>query len=221
MTTISERQRELLQYIHRHMRENGVTPSYREIGDALGIRSTNGVAEHIRALLQRGYLARVGATGKSALARALVLTDQAEAELGVQSRDDGGDWLDVPVYGHIAAGMPAFSEEHHEETLRVDSCMIPGGKKTFALRVYGESMIEDGIRPGDYLFVQNQLEVRNGDTAVVMVGGECTVKRYYKEDGRIRLQPANATMQPIIVPASDPRAVQIVGVVVGLYRKMH
>ena len=224
MQGMSKRQREILEYIHKRLSEDGILPSYREIGDAMGIRSTNGVSDHIKALLRKGYLERVGRSGKAALARALVLTDRALDELGVNDEDeddfDDGDFIDIGVYGTVAAGMPALAVENREETLRVDSCMVPGGGRVFALRVTGESMINDGILPGDYLFIRKQLTVRDGEIAVVMVDGEATVKRFYREPGRIRLQPANDHMEPIYVAASEFKDVNVVGIVVGVYRKL-
>jgi repressor LexA len=226
MRGLSDRQRAILEYVHERQQSDGMTPSYREIGDAMGIRSTNGVSDHVKALLRKGYLDRVGAGGKGALARAVVLTDTALRALGAAPEPEfeefgDGDTVEIGVYGRVAAGMPALSEEHREETLRLDSCMIPGGGKVFALRVFGESMILDGIMPGDYLFVQKSLVVRDGEIAVVMVDGESTVKRFFREGDRIRLQPANDTMEPIYVHARDFREVNIVGVVVGVYRRMH
>ncbi len=226
MRGLSDRQRTILEYIHERQQSDGVTPSYREIGDAMGIRSTNGVSDHVKALLRKGYLERIGAAGKGALARAVVLTPLALTDLGVAEQDPGfedfgdGDIVEIGVYGQVAAGMPALAEEHREETLRVDSCMIPGGGRVFALRIFGESMINDGIMPGDYIFVQKSLAVRDGDIAVVMVDGESTVKRFFREGDQIRLQPANDTMQPIYVHSREFREVNIVGVVVGVYRRM-
>jgi repressor LexA len=229
---LSDRQRSILEFIHERLSEDGVQPSYREIGAAMGIRSTNGVSDHIKALIRKGFLERLGGTGKAALARSLTLTDTARAEFGESAPTSANEaffgnaegdsgLIEIGVYGQVAAGALALAEEHREETLRVDSCMVPGGAKVFALRVYGESMIEDGILPGDYLFIQKQLNVRDGETAVVMVDGESTVKRFYREADRIRLQPANSTMSPIYIEASEFRDVQIIGVVVGIYRRMH
>lgn len=225
MRGLSDRQRAILQYIHQRQSSDGVTPSYREIGDAMGIRSTNGVSDHVKALLRKGYLDRIGAAGKGALARAVVLTDSALTELGVQPEPEfedfgNGDIVEIGVYGRVAAGLPALAPEHREETLRVDSCMIPGGGRVFALRIFGESMVNDGIMPGDYIFVQKSLAVRDGEIAVVMVDGESTVKRFFREGERIRLQPANDTMQPIYVRADEFRDVNIIGIVVGVYRRM-
>ena len=225
MRGLSDRQRAILGYIHRRQHEDGVTPSYREIGDAMGIRSTNGVSDHVKALLRKGYLDRVGAAGKGALARAVVLTETARSELGVVPQPDyedfgSGEIVEIGVYGRVAAGMPALSEEHREETLRLDSCMIPGGERVFALRIFGESMVNDGIMPGDYIFVQKSLAVRDGEIAVVMVDGESTVKRFFREGDQIRLQPANDTMEPIYVHAREFREVNIIGIVVGVYRRV-
>jgi len=225
METLSNRQRAILEYIYSKSQQDGILPSYREIGDAMGIRSTNGVSDHIKALSRKGYLSRVGGSGKSALARAMRLTDLALAELGDEVLPDQNlhriDMVEIGVYGTVAAGLPALAIEHREETLHVDRCMIPGAGTVFALRVSGESMIEDGILPGDYIFVRKQLTVRDGEIAVVMVDGECTVKRFFREGDRIRLQPANSTMEPIYVAASEFREVQVVGVVSGMFRKMH
>lgn len=225
MRGLSDRQRAILDYIHQRQQEDGVTPSYREIGDAMGIRSTNGVSDHVKALLRKGYLDRVGAEGKGALARAVVLTATALDELGVVPGPGfesfgTGEIVEIGVYGQVAAGMPALAEEHREETLRLDSCMIPGGGRVFALRIFGESMVNDGIMPGDYIFVQKSLAVRDGEIAVVMVDGESTVKRFYREGDQIRLQPANDTMDPIYVHAKEFREVNIIGIVVGVYRRV-
>ena len=225
MESLSPRQRVILEYIYARFREDGILPSYREIGDAMGIRSTNGVSDHIKALCRKGYLQRVGGTGKAALARAMRLTDLALSELSgdmSSDRDSSAvDMVEIGVYGSVAAGLPALAIEHREETLHVDRCMIPGAGQVFALRVSGESMIEDGILPGDYIFVRKQLTVRDGEIAVVMVDGDCTVKRFFREGDRIRLQPANSTMQPIYVASSDFREVHVIGVVSGVFRKLH
>ena len=225
MKGLSKRQREILEYIHDRLSTEQITPSYREIGDAMGIRSTNGVSDHVKALERKGYLTRRGGTGKGALARAMGITDLALAELGVAANEPdpllSGDIVEIGVYGQVAAGQPLLAVEDREETLRIDSCMVPGGATVFALRVTGESMIEAGILPGDYLFLKKQRTVRNGEIAVVMVDGEATVKTFYREGDRIRLQPENASMEPIYVRAAEFRDVSVLGVVVGVYRKMY
>jgi repressor LexA len=226
MDGLTKRQRDILEYMHRRQVEDGVLPSYREIGNAMGIRSTNGVSDHIKGLLRKGYLVRRGGQGKAALARSMVLTDLALEEFGAAQPDvlrpfGDGDIVEIGVYGQVAAGALALQEEYREETLRVDSCMVPGGAKVFALRVYGDSMINDGILHGDFLFVQKRRTVTNGEIAVVMVDGESTVKRFFREGDRIRLQPGNDSMEPIYVDASEFREVNIIGQVVGIYRRMH
>ena len=218
-SSLTADQRAILDLIRNWIDTKGVPPTYREIGQSMGIRSTNGVSDHIKALIRKGYLTRIGSGGRG-LARSLVLTDKA-IPLGFDEDGEfGGDMVDVPIYGQVAAGQPLLAEENREGTLRVDSFLLPGMGKVFALRVFGESMVDDGILDGDYIFVRKQLEVNDGEIVVAMVDGDATVKRLYREDGRIRLQPANKTMDPIYVHETDFRTVDILGQVVGVYRKM-
>ena len=134
------------------------------------------------------------------------------------SRDE--DMIDVPVVGRVAAGVPLLAVENVEDTVAVDRFFIGQTREVFALRVKGESMIEDGIFDGDYIFVRKQLQASRGDIVVAMIEDEATVKRYYPEGENIRFQPANAAMQPIIVRKRDWKSVNLIGVVVGVYRKM-
>jgi repressor LexA len=217
---LSARQRAILEFIRDRIDAQGVPPSYREIGHAMGIRSTNGVSDHIKALIRKEYLTRIGEGGKS-LARSLVLTDKAVAVGFDSARRRNADGMrEVHVYGQVAAGTPLLAEENREATLRVDSFLLPGRGEVFALRVFGESMIDDGIFHGDYIFVRKQLEVPDGEIVVVMVDGDATVKRLYREGDRVRLQPANETMEPIYVAADEFRDVSVIGAVVGVYRKL-
>ncbi len=218
---LSARQRAILEMIRDWIDRQGIPPTYREIGQAMGIRSTNGVSDHVKALIRKGYLNRLGSGGRS-LARSLVLTDKALAvTVGEEAVEDRDDLVDVPIYGRVAAGQPILAEENQMGSLKVDSCLLPRAGKTFALRVSGESMIDDGILDGDYIFVRKQLEVTDGEISVVMVDGEATVKRLFREGPRVRLQPANDTMDPIYLSAADVSAVDVLGVVVGVYRKLH
>lgn len=210
MDDLSPRQRAMLDFIVAAIDQRGVAPTYREIGAALGIGSTNGVSDHIKALIKKGYLERAADPGSP---RALVPTTRATGLV----EDDGV--VGVPVLGRIAAGLPLLAEENYEGTLRVDASMLPAGGKVFALVVTGDSMIEDGIHDGDFLFVRQQKQVRNGDIAVVMVDGEATVKRFFREGERIRLQPANSAMKPIYVQPSDGE-VDLVGIAVAVFRRM-
>ncbi len=135
---------------------------------------------------------------------------------------DGGGEIDVPVLGKIAAGQPILALEQQEDTVRIDRLFLGKNRDrdVFALRVVGESMIEDGINDGDFIFVRKQRNAQRGTIVVALIDDEATVKRYYPEGDRIRFQPANSTMQPIYVAASEFRDTQILGVVVGVHRRM-
>ncbi|MFT4625460.1 MAG: repressor LexA [Myxococcota bacterium] len=211
MEDLTRRQREVLDFVSASYDQTGVIPSYREVGRALGMKSTNQVSDHVKALIRKGYLERVGGAGRS---RSLKLTPLATGTLG----DDSV--VGVPILGRIAAGTPLLAQENYEGTLRVDGCLLPSGGSVFALVVHGQSMIEDGIMDGDYLFVRQQSEARDGDIAVVFVDEEATVKRFYREGSQIRLQPANAAMDAIYVDAASGD-VSVVGVAVGVYRHIH
>lgn len=210
MDDLTERQQEVLQFILAWNDQHGVPPSYREIGDHLGIRSTNGVSDHVKALVRKGHLERVGGHGS---ARSLRVARAARRSL----REDAV--VGVPVLGRIAAGSPILAEEDHESTIQIDRGLMPDGD-VFGLVVKGESMIEDGIFDGDYVFVRRQPTCREGEIAAVLVEGEATVKRVFREKGRLRLEPSNASMSPIYV-GRDVQEVEILGVVVGVYRRVH
>lgn len=210
MERLSPRQEDILNFILSVVDQRGVHPSYREIGAALSISSTNAVSDHIKALIRKGYLERVGQAGRP---RSLRLTERAT---GMHQQ---GAVVGVPLIGRVAAGSPILAHESYEETLHVDAGMLPAGGKVFALVITGESMIEDGMNDGDTLFVRQTQTVRNGEIAVVRVEGEATVKRIYREDGRLRLQPSNSAMEPIWVDESADE-VEIVGEAVALYRRI-
>ena len=210
MEELSTRQSEILEFIVSAMGQTGVCPSYREIGRALGIGSTNGVSDHIKALERKGYIERFGDRGAS---RSIRLTGRGQ-----------DSWSDeqvvgVPVLGRVAAGEPLLAVENYENTIRIDQSLMPPGGKVFALVVKGESMIEDGIHDGDTVFVQQRRTCRNGEVAVVLVEGEATVKRFFHEGNHVRLQPANSSMEPIFLNAQSGD-VEIVGTVVGLFRRL-
>ena len=129
--------------------------------------------------------------------------------------------MDVPLLGKVAAGAPLLATENVEDSVRIDSFFLGGsGKEVFALRVKGESMIDDGIFDGDYLFVRKTPTAQPGEIVVALIEDEATVKRFYPEPERIRLQPANKLMQPIYVAKKDFRSTMILGVVVGVYRQV-
>jgi repressor LexA len=131
------------------------------------------------------------------------------------------DLIDIPIIGRVAAGQLSEAIESPEDTVRVDRVLIGGAREVFGLRVNGESMINAGINNGDYVFVQKQIDAHKGDIIVALVGEEATCKYYYPESDRVRLVPANDNMQDIIISKHDWRSTQILGVVVGLYRRFN
>ena len=157
----SPRQIEILRTIERHVREEGYPPTVREIGEAVGLRSTNGVAEHLRALIRKGYLSK-----QDMKSRALVPTPKCYAAIGSMrgGREGMRGVVEVPLLGRVAAGVPILAEENVEDVVRLDSYFLGGGRKVCALRVQGDSMIEaDGILNGDTLFVRQQDTASRGD----------------------------------------------------------
>ncbi|EPX57134.1 transcriptional repressor LexA [Cystobacter fuscus] len=215
MEELTERQREILAFIVKETESRGFPPTIREIGEEMDIRSTNGVNDHLKALERKGYLNR----GEQQ-SRSLVPTKRARLLLGLGVKKESG-MVEVPLLGKVAAGAPLLAQENAEDSVRIDSFLLGGnGREVFALRVKGQSMIDDGIFDGDYLFVRKAAQAQPGDIVVALIEDEATVKRYYPEGDRIRFQPANATMQPIYVNRADFRSTMILGQVVGVYRKL-
>jgi repressor LexA len=199
---LTTRQEQVLEIIQQAITRDGYPPTIREIGQHLGIKSTNGVNDHLKALERKGYLRRGEAKSRAIVPITL-----------------DTDWVDVPLLGRIAAGAPILAVENVEDTVRVDRFFLGRTSgEVFALRVVGESMIGDGIHDGDFIFVKKQPQAPKGEIVVAMIDGEATVKRYYPEGDRIRFEPSNPAMSSIYVLASDFRETMIIGVVVGLYR---
>src|SRR5512133_1111015 len=229
MNGLTDRQLEVLRYIARQIEDAGHPPTIREIGEALEIRSTNGVNDHLKALERKGFLTR-----DPVKSRALIPTPRAREALGdAPSRSAnvipftrggpkavGGRLVEIPIVGRVAAGQPIRAQERIEDTVQVDSFLLGTAKKVYGLRVQGDSMIGDGILPGDYVFVKKQLDADDGQIVVAMIDDEATVKRMYREGKRIRFQPSNPRMAPIYVAEDDFRSTMILGVVVGVYRKI-
>jgi repressor LexA len=214
MQRLTERQQQVLEYIRSSITRRGYPPTLREIGAHMGIRSTNGVNDHLRALERKGYLTR-----EDMKSRAL---RPCEAENGKRPTDssDEHELVEIPVLGRVAAGMPILAEENVLDTVRIDRTLIRGGREVFGLRVTGDSMIDAGIFSGDYIFVRKQLTAQRGDIVVALIGDEATVKYYYPEKDYIRFQPANAQMAPILVRASDFKPTMLLGIVVGVFRRI-
>ncbi len=200
---LTSRQQQVLDFITRSLQERGYPPTLREIARHMNIRSTNGVSDHIKALERKGYLERDDFTSR-----------------GLRPARRAVDYVEVPLVGRVAAGEPLLAQENIEETLKIDRFFLGTRGEVFALRVTGESMIEAGIHDGDYIFVRKQLQAERGDIVVAMIDGDATVKRYYPEGDRVRFEPANAAMEPIVVRKQDFRSVDLIGVVVGVYRRV-
>jgi repressor LexA len=210
MERLTDRQRMVLDFIRMTIEELGYPPTLREIGTHLGIRSTNGVNDHLRALERKGYITRgdmksraLKPTASSTFRRASI------PELTV----------DVPVLGRVAAGQLLEAIEQAEDRIHVDRALVGTGS-VFGLRIHGDSMIEAGIHDGDYVFVRQQAEAKRGEVVVALVGEEATCKYYFPENDYVRLQPANGRMAPILIHKSDWRSAQVLGVVVGVFRRL-
>ena len=203
MKSISYRQRQILQCIVQHIELHGYPPTVREIGEAVNLTSSSTVYAHLRNLERAGLIKR-----DAGLTRAINLVSDAASSFRTKHI------MNLPMVGSVAAGKPTLAIEDIEDTYPVPRDFL-GGSDGFMLHVQGDSMVEDGIRDGDYVIVRRQPVADNGDTVVAIVDNEATVKRFYKEDERIRLQPANSAMSPMYFDE-----VGIVGKVVGLVRKM-
>ena len=206
---LTPRQEAIYQFIRQHSERHGYPPSIREIGRAFDIRSTNGVTDHLKALERKGKIRR--GEFKS---RALVTEDAAQAVALT------GRMVAVPVLGAVPAGSLAEAIEEADDRVYMDSFFVAPDREVFALRVKGQSMIGDGIYDGDFLFVQQQIDVPDGAIAVVLVEREATVKRLYRAADHIRLQPSNPDMAPILVPREQFDDTRVLGVVVGVFRRM-
>ena len=219
MQGLTQRQQMVLDFIRQSIHDRGYPPTLREIGARMGIRSTNGVNDHLRALERKGYLTR-----EDMKSRALRPTNLGVQVLGggVPSEPVANDvdFVEVPVLGRVAAGLPLLAEEQVIDTVHIDRTLVKGGREVFGLKVHGDSMIEAGILSGDYIFVKKQLTASRGDIVVALIGDEATVKYYYPERDHVRFQPANKNMAPIYVRAQDFKPTMLLGVVVGVYRRI-
>jgi len=227
MQGLTKRQLQTLEFIRHSILERGYPPTLREIGEHMGIRSTNGVNDHLRALERKGYLRR-----EDMKSRALKLVEDSGQDL-IQAPALGGavadndatpdryeDSIEIRILGRVAAGFPLLAEQNVIDTVRIDRMLVRGGRDVFGLRVTGDSMIEAGIFSGDYIFVKKQPVADRGDIVVALIGDEATVKYFYPERDYVRFQPANARMAPILVRASDFKSTMLLGKVVGVYRRI-
>jgi repressor LexA len=213
MQGLTKRQEQTLDFIRHCIEERGYPPTLREIGEHMGIRSTNGVNDHLRALERKGYLRR-----EDMKSRALKVVEQALPKPQTSANDDA--MIEIPVLGRVAAGLPLFAEEQVVDSVRIDRMMVRGGRDVFGLRVTGDSMIDAGILSGDYIFVRKQSSADRGDIVVALIGDEATVKYYYPEKDYVAFKPANAQMAPILVRATDFKPTMLLGKVIGVFRRL-
>ena len=197
---ISPKQQEILEYIKAQILERGFPPAVRDICEAVHLKSTSSVHSHLETLEKNGYIRR-----DPTKARAIEILDDS---FNFTRRE----MVNVPILGRVAAGEPILAEQNIENYFPIPMEYMPN-KQTFMLKVKGESMINAGILDGDYVLVEERKTARNGEMVVALVDDGATVKTFYKEEGIIRLQPQNDTMDPIIV-----RDVQILGKVIGVFR---
>ncbi len=200
MLPLTKRQREILDYLNEFIQQHGYAPSLEEIGRRFGLSSLATVHKHLTNLQEKGFIRRAWNRSRS-------------VEL-VQTRA-GGRAVELPLLGFVAAGMPI------EAIATAESIAVPedlvGKRDTYVLRVRGESMIDEQIRDGDFVIVEDRKTAENGEMVIALLGSsDVTLKKFYRENGHVRLQPANPAMKPLIVPADQ---IQVQGVVVGVMRK--
>lgn len=201
---IYKRQGQILDYIKQYIQSNGSAPTLRLIADAIGVSSLATVHEHLTTLERKGLIKRkIGKT------RAIEITKAAP----------GSDFegIEVPIFGFIAAGAPIEPHTDPNASLSISPSLVSGKKRVYVLQVRGDSMIEEQIRDGDYVVIEQAEEAENGDIVVALLdNGMATLKRFFKEATRIRLEPANSKMSPIFV-----KNVRVQGKVVGLIRRYY
>ena len=208
---LSKRQAEILDYIVRQINLKGYPPSVREIGEAVGLQSSSTVHNHLTQLEQKGYIRRDPTKPRAIM----ILKTNDEMDVFYEEDKPFDEMINVPIIGSVAAGTPILASQHIEDTITFPMHLIRNNN-SFMLRVKGDSMINAGIFDGDLLIVTPQKVANNGDIVVAVIGDEATVKTFYREKGRIRLQPENDAMEPIYVTE-----VELAGKVTGLFRTMH
>jgi repressor LexA len=208
---LTERQRQIFDFLTSYVERHGYPPTVREIGEAVGLASPSTVHAHLANLERAGLIKR-----DPTKPRALELVDRQSRAKPVEADDVHR----LPLVGEIAAGGPLLAEENIEDHLAVPESLARGDGEEFLLRVKGDSMIQAGILDGDIVVVRRQADARNGEIVVALAGqdeaaDEATVKRFYREDGRVRLQPENDALEPIYADH-----VQLLGKVTGVFRRL-
>lgn len=212
---LSKREKAILRFIEKQIKINSYPPSVREIGKAVGLKSTATVHGYLAKLEEKGYIKKESQKG-----RTLRLLKGTSGEVQKEEKEEekqiytSREMVDVPVIGKITAGAPILAVENITDSYPIPIELV-GNIESFMLVVSGESMIEAGILDGDYILVKRQSTATNGQIVVALIGDEATVKTFYKEKGHVRLQPENSTMDPIIV-----HDCKILGRVAGVFRKI-
>jgi repressor LexA len=197
---LTKRQREILDYLQDFIQQHGYAPSLEEIGRRFGLSSLATVHKHLTNLQEKGFIKRAWNRSRSV---EMIPTTTA------------GRSVELPLLGYVAAGVP-IEAVASSETIAVPEDLV-GRRDTYVLRVRGNSMIDEQICDGDFVIVEDRKTAQNGETVVALLGGsDVTLKKLYRENGRVRLQPANPAMQPLFI---DPDQLQVQGVVVGVMRK--
>ncbi len=199
---ITNKQKEILEYIKESILQRGYPPAVREICEAVHLKSTSSVHSHLETLEKNGYIRR-----DPTKPRAIEICDDSFQMVRTEMTS-------LPVIGTVAAGQPILAEENIESYFPIPAEYVPTGEPSFILKVRGDSMINAGIFNGDQVFVQSCPTAKNGEIIVALVDDSATVKTFYREDGHVRLQPENDTMDPIIVEDC-----QILGKVFGIFRR--
>lgn len=210
---LNRREKAILKFIEKQVKLNGYPPSVREIGKAVGLKSTATVHGYIASLEKKGFVKKESQKGRTLKLLKGGLEEDPNQETFKEAYTSK-EMVDVPVIGKITAGAPILAVENVTDTFPIPIDFV-GNSESFMLTVRGTSMIEAGILDGDYILVKKQNVANNGEIVVALIEDEATVKTFYKEDGHIRLQPENSTMDPIIVPNCE-----ILGKVKGVFRKM-
>jgi repressor LexA len=205
---LTDRQKDILDFICQFKDQNGYPPTLREIGKQFDISSTFGVKRHLDALEKKGFIAIL-----TNMSRSITIL---KPELLKNSMSYSGYVNNVPIIGQVAAGTPVLAEENIAGSIAIDPAYMKRSENAFALKVKGDSMINAGILEGDLVIVSPVQEVKNGETVVAMINGEVTVKNFEKKKDTVQLNPENDKFQPIVVTAKDDFSV--IGKVVGVFR---
>jgi len=210
---LSKRQSAIYEFICAYTDEHGYPPSVREIGSAVGLASPSTVHMHLKGLQERGLIKR---DSKKPRTIEVVGTEEesVSSPLAKITQDLDSNSISLPLLGQVAAGIPILAEQNVEESLTLPTSLV-GDSSSFVLRVHGQSMVNVGILDGDLIVVREQRDARDGEIVVALIDDSATVKRFYREDGRIRLQPENDAMEPIY--ATNPI---ILGKVCALVRSI-